>query len=201
LQGIEKKEPWSLKMGPRYLFSSFMGTKTSWVNPKLEVRESRIHGRGVFAHDRIRKGERVAIFGGEIMRIDEIDDLPSRLQEYPMQVEERFVIGSRASRRPEDADFFNHSCEPNTGFRGQIFLVALGNIEPGEEITFDYAMVVSKSFESEAVFEMTCNCGARSCRRRITENDWRLPALQERYDGHFSTYIQERIDKKKGRQG
>jgi SET domain-containing protein len=176
-----------------------MGMKTSWVNPKLEVRRSKIHGKGVFSRDKIRKGERVAIFGGEIMRIDEIDNLPAKLQEYPMQIEERFVLGSRASRDPEDADFFNHSCEPNTGFKGQIFLVALRNIEPDEEITFDYAMVVSKSVQSNAVFEMACDCGAKGCRRKITENDWKRPALQKRYDRYFSEYIQEKIDKKKGR--
>jgi len=133
------------------------------------------------------------------MRIDEIDNLPLKMQEYPMQIEERFVLGSRASRDPENADFFNHSCEPNSGFKGQIFLVALRNVKPNEEITFDYAMVVSRSLESDTVFEMACDCGARGCRRRITENDWKLPDLQRKYDGYFSSYIQERIDKKKRR--
>lgn len=176
-----------------------MSSKISWVSPKLEVRNSGIDRKGVFARKKARRGERLAIFGGDIMAIDEIDRLPVRLQEYPMQIEERFVLGSRKSRDPEDADFFNHSCEPNSGFKGQIFLVAMRDIKPSEEVTFDYATVVSKSFGSDMAFEMTCNCGAKSCRKRITENDWKIPELQRKYDGYFSQYIQEKIEKKKRR--
>jgi len=128
------------------------------------------------------------------MLIDEIDCLPPGLDEYPMQIEERFVLGSRSARDPEPSDFFNHSCQPNCGFKGQIFLVAMRDIENNEEVTFDYAMVVSESVGSDIVFEMKCNCGEQACRKQITEDDWRLPALQRKYDGYFSEYLQERID-------
>ena len=128
------------------------------------------------------------------MSIDEINNLPERLQEYPMQIEERFVLGSRKAQKPEDTDFFNHSCEPNSGFRGQIFLVAMRDIEKDEEITFDYAMVVSESIGSDIVFEMKCNCKATSCRKTITENDWKIGSLQHKYRGYFSQYIAEKID-------
>jgi len=171
-----------------------MSLRHSWLNEKLEVRKSRKHKRGVFAQENIRKGERLAIFGGDVMSIDEIDDLPKRVQEYPMQIEERFVLGSRKAKKPEDTDFFNHSCEPNSGLKGRIFLVAMYEIKKGEEITFDYAMVVSESVGSDIVFELKCNCKSRTCRKRITENDWRLPHLQQKYKGYFSQYIQEKID-------
>jgi hypothetical protein len=46
---------------------------------------------------------------------------------------------------------------------------------------------------------MDCDCGARRCRKRITESDWKLAELQRKYDGYFSEYIQEKIDKKRGR--
>lgn len=170
-----------------------MGSKSSWLNPKLEVRRSKVHKRGVFAKEDIKKNERLAIFGGDIMLIDDIDSLPTKVQEYPMQIEERFVLGSRSARDPEDTDFFNHSCEPNSGFRGQIFLVAMRDIKAKEEITFDYAMVVSKSVGSDMEFEMKCRCGAKSCRNKITENDWQLVELQKKYRGYFSEYIQEKI--------
>jgi SET domain-containing protein len=166
----------------------------SWLNPKLQVRPSRAHETGVFACEPISQGERLAILGGEIMLIDEINDLPERLQDYPMQIEERFVLGSRSALEPEDTDFFNHSCDPNAGFKGQIFLVAMRPIVVGEEVTFDYAMVVSQSVGSAVVFEMDCLCGARQCRRTITETDWQLPHLQKRYGGYFSQYIQDKID-------
>jgi SET domain-containing protein len=172
-----------------------MSTNSSWIHPYLEVRSSKKHKHGVFAKKSILEGERLAIFGGDIMSIDEIDNLPEELQEYPMQIEERFVIGSRSALNPEDTDFFNHSCEPNCGFRGQIFLVAMRDIIAGEEITFDYAMVVSESLGSDIVFEMECTCGSASCRKIISENDWKKVELQTKYNGYFSQYIQEKIDR------
>jgi uncharacterized protein len=166
---------------------------SSWVHQGLAVGRSSIHGRGVFAARRLLRGERLAIFGGEVMAIDEIDALPEALQDYPMQIEERFVLGNRHRSKPELADFSNHSCTPNCGFRGQIFLASMRDIEAGEEVTFDYAMVVSQSVGSDVVFEMACRCQAPGCRKRVTEEDWRLPALRERYRGFFSQYIAELI--------
>lgn len=177
-----------------------MSTKSSWLNPKLEIRRSKKNKKGVFAKRNIKKGKRLAIFGGDIMLIDEIGDLDERVQEYPMQIEERFVLGSRIAPEPEEADFFNHSCDPNSGFKGQIFLVAIRDIKKDEEITFDYAMLVSESMGSDIVFEMECKCGSRNCRKQITENDWRLPELRRKYNGYFSQYLQEKIElEKKGK--
>jgi hypothetical protein len=41
---------------------------------------------------------------------------------------------------------------------------------------------------------MQCVCGSEKCRRKITEEDWRLPELRRRYKGYFSQYLQEKID-------
>ena len=169
-----------------------MSVKTSCLNPKLEAKHSKTHGKGIFAKEYIQKGERLAIFGGDVMHIDEISALPVECQNYPMQIEERFVLGSRTAVI-EDADLFNHSCNPNSGFKGQIFLVAMRDIKKDEEITFDYAMVVSKSIGSDIVFEMECKCGSSNCRKRITEEDWKIPELREKYNGYFSQYLQEKI--------
>ncbi len=167
--------------------------KRNWLNPNLEVRKSKINGKGVFAKENIKQGERLAIFGGNLMFIDEIRNLPEQLQEYTMQIEERFVLGPyHNASEPEDTDFFNHSCEPNSGFKGQMFLVAIRDIKKNEEITFDYAMVVSKSIGSDIVFEMDCNCDSSNCRKKIKEDDWKLPEIQKRYNGYFSQYLQEK---------
>jgi hypothetical protein len=166
---------------------------SSWLSPKIEVRRSALHGKGLFARQAIDAGERLVVFGGEIMLIAELNRLPSRLQNYPFQIEERFVLGSRSATGPQDAERFNHSCEPNCGFKGQIFLVAMRRIRTHEELTIDYAMVVSKSVGSRIVFEMRCRCGAPKCRKLVTENDWKNPDLQERYAGFFSQYLAEKI--------
>lgn len=54
-------------------------------------------------------------------------------------------------------------------------------------------MAVSESHESNIAFEMECSCGAPNCRKVITEHDWKLPDLQQRYRGYFSQYLQEKI--------
>lgn len=172
-----------------------MASYRSWLHLHLEVRETKKQGKGVFAKKPVRKGERLAILGGDIMLIDEIDNLPQELQDYPMQIEERFVLGARTpTPEPEDTDFFNHSCNPNAGFKGQIFLVALRDIRKDEEITFDYAMILSPSVGSDIKGDMDCNCGTKKCRKKITDDDWKIPALRNRYHGYFSQYLQERID-------
>lgn len=168
--------------------------KHNWLNPGLEVRNSNIGGRGVFAKENIIRGTRLAIFGGKLMFIDEIRNLPEHLQEYTMQIEERFLLGPpQDSTEPDETDFFNHSCEPNSGLKGQMFLEAMRDITKNEEITFDYAMVVSESVGSDFVFEMECKCGSSNCRKKITENDWKLPEIQKKYYGYFSQYLQEKI--------
>jgi hypothetical protein len=160
----------------------------SWLHPGLEKRCSATQGCGVFARQDIGRGERLAVFGGKIMQIDDMLDLPVEMQVYTMQIEERFVLDP-ATDEPEDTDFFNHSCDPNCGFKGQIFLVAMRDIRAGEEVTFDYCMTVSESVGSTMVFRMECRCGSPLCRKVITEDDWKLPELQERYRGYFSQYI------------
>jgi SET domain-containing protein len=171
-----------------------MVIKHCWLNPKLEVRKSEIGGRGVFAKENIRKETRLAIFGGIVMLIDDIRSLPKHLQEFTIKIEERFVLGlCKNATEPEDADFINHSCEPNSGIKGQIFLVSMRDIKNNEEITFDYAMVVSKPVGSDFVFEMECKCGSSNCRKKVTRDDWKISEIQKKYEGYFSQYIQERI--------
>jgi hypothetical protein len=62
------------------------------------------------------------------------------------------------------------------------------DIDGGEELTTDYAMFDTSSGE------MTCRCGRPACRGRITGSDWRIPELQARYAGYFSSYVQRRIE-------
>jgi hypothetical protein len=73
---------------------------------------------------------------------------------------------------------------------GQITLVAIRDIEPNEEVCFDYAMSDSSDYD-----EFECHCGTTSCRTKVTGLDWKLPELQRRYRGYFSPYLQRRIDR------
>ena len=164
----------------------------SWINPSLEIKNTSV-GNGIFTRMPIQKNDRLAIFGGYIMPANEEPHFADSHGDFALQIDESFVIGFRYSVELEDTDYFNHSCHPNAGIKGQIFVVAMRDIAPGEEITFDYAMVLHKS-AGVPLYEMTCSCGSENCRGTITDNDWRLPELQKRYNSWFSWYLQEKID-------
>jgi len=169
--------------------SSISNTIYSWMNPKLEVRETGTMGKGVFVKDkRIEKGEMLFVMGGSILPIT------AEMGDYGFQITEWLVS---ASPDPDDyANFVNHSCDPNAGFHGQIVLVAMRPIHANEEITFDYAMCLHAA-PGAPRYELGCHCGQPNCRKIVTEDDWQIPDLQRRYDGYFQWYLQEKIDKLK----
>lgn len=168
-----------------------------YLNPKAKVSISGIGGKGIFAKKRIKKGELIAIWGGRVMNKKEITKLKkiyygnTSLYWFTVQVYNNFYLAPKNIRELEDADFFNHSCNPNAGIKGQISLVAMRNIFPGEEITFDYATTDC------GFIKFKCNCGGKDCRIIITKDDWKNPKFQRKYQGYISSYIKEKIKKQK----
>ena len=164
-------------------------TTVSYLSPKLEARKNPAKGgMGVFAHERVKTGERLAVWSGEIHTEASMSALPPERVHRGVQVEEDLYL-IPIGMGEEPADFFNHSCHPNAGLDGQIVLRAMRDIAPGEEVCFDYAMTDSSPYD-----EFECACGAPQCRHRITGNDWQNPELQRKYSGWFSPYLQRRIN-------
>ena len=163
---------------------------SSYISPKASKGlPSTIEGRGLLADAPIAEGEVVAIKGGHLVESATLASLPERLRNSEIQVAEGFHLAALTEDEYEPVMLFlNHSCDPNVGFAGNIVLVAMRDIEAGTELTTDYAM-----FDTSPG-EMACRCGGSSCRGTITGSDWRLPELQTRYAGYFSTYIQRRIE-------
>jgi SET domain-containing protein len=165
----------------------------NWLSPKLEPRNSEKHGKGIFAIQDISKDETMAIFGGHIITREERNLLPENIGHISIGIDDDLFIGPISENELDDADWFNHSCEPNAGLRGQITLVAMRDIKSGEEITFDYCMSCSQIGDKRILFN--CDCGLSNCRKEITNQDWRMPGLQKKYKGYFSTFVQKNIDK------
>lgn len=121
--------------------------------------------------------------------------------DYALQIDEDLVIGAANADELEDTDFLNHSCEPNAGIRGQIVLAAMRDIAAGEEITFDYATVLSSAKHTvgdhRSSYGFDCRCSTPSCRGRVTDDDWRIPELQRRYAGWFSLYLEKKIERER----
>lgn len=106
---------------------------------------------------------------------------------YP--ISDEFVLAPLNDQEVESVMMFlNHSCEPNVGILGQIIFVAMRDIDRGEELTTDYAMFGANPKP------MRCNCRSAGCRGLITDSDWKIGELQEKYRGYFSSYIQLKIN-------
>lgn len=160
----------------------------SYLSPKTIVRESAIHGRGLFAKAKIAKDEIVAVKGGHIISRQVFDTLQPLVSPAELQIAENlFICPVTAEERERSMIFSNHSCEPNLGLHGQITFVALREIAAGEELTHDWAMTDDDDSSTE------CHCGTQNCRGTITGKDWQRPELQARYEGYFSTYLQQKI--------
>lgn len=169
-------------------------TVYSWLNPKLGVRSAGKCGKGIFADASLKKGERLAIFGGYVISIREEESLSKECGDSGVQITEDLVITSKDAT--EDTDFFNHSCDPNAGFQGQVFLVAMRDIDKDEEVTFDYAMVLHGSDEAMP-YKMKCFCGLSKCRGYITDDDWKKQEIRKKYKGYFQFYLEKKINGEK----
>jgi uncharacterized protein len=135
----------------------------------FEVRSSSIQGMGVFALQRIPKGTRIVEYTGERVSHEEAD---ARYDEDAMEhphtvlftVDKKTVIdagvGGNAAR------FINHSCSPNCEAvtdQGRIFIDALDDIQPEEELTYDYHLEYSGRYRAEWRERYACHCGSFAC--------------------------------------
>ena len=163
--------------------------RLSYLSPKTEVRESKIHGRGLFARADIAKEEIVAVKGGHVIDRKTLrENVTPRLGPVEIQIDDDLFIAPMTDEQRESSMLYlNHSCDPNLGMRGEITFVAMRSIRSGEELTHDWAMTDDDDYSIE------CNCGAPDCRKTLTGKDWQRPDLQERYAGYFSTYLARKI--------
>lgn len=148
-------------------------------NPKVVPRKTK-HGTGLFASDKISQGEVIAEFDGEIYDVDYAgwtDDL----NDHVIQFEENKWRDSKGIAR-----LINHSCEPNCGVKDLFKIVAMRNIEKGEEITWDYDMTERNR---DYAWEMKCECGKESCRKIIRGYDSLPKNIKDLYKGYISDWL------------
>lgn len=165
----------------------------SWLNPNLAGGESKIHGEGVFALAPIAKGEKLMEFGGEKISGEETANGNYRECSVWLVADDTYLALPESDPDPSLDENLNHSCDANAWLVDEVTLVARRNIAAGEEITLDQG---TWNFdEAEYTWDaMDCGCGARDCRKKLTEKDWMLPAVQARYAGHFHPVVQKMID-------
>lgn len=143
------------------------------TQPYFEVRTSGIHGRGAFAVQRILAGTRIVEYTGEAVTPAEAD------RRYADRDDPHTFLFTLSRRRIIDAGvggnearFINHSCEPNCQAfieRGRIFIEALREIAPGEELGYDYRLQLDTRVTRTLREKYVCRCGSPECRGTMLE--------------------------------
>jgi uncharacterized protein len=132
----------------------------AWLNPKIEVRRSVIHGNGLFAREPIGVGEQLGRRDDDQYTV--MTDAQFRAYITTVNSWDAVALGgglhrvSLVAREDDATNYSNHSCLPNAE-TNDVGLVASRDIAEDEEITVDYARL------SAASWSMTCNCGADAC--------------------------------------
>jgi len=136
----------------------------------MRVRRSRVHGRGVFALRRIRKGTRVIEYLGDRLSHRQADRRYehkhiSDNHTFLFIVDRSVVIDGGVNGN--DARFINHSCDPNCESLiddRRVFIEAIRTIRPGEELTYDYQIGRDRNDPADIDEIFACQCGAEKCR-------------------------------------
>lgn len=173
---------------------------SSWVNPKVRISDAGQKGRGLFAREKIKKGGVVTIATGQIIEDKKFEEYPfTELWNHCFRIDKNFSLCPQELRVTKLDSIFitNHSCDPSCGFNGPTTLIAIRDINRGEEITFDYAMsdMNYPGMGCHPDEPMECLCGSKHCHKFVSYDvDWLNKDLQEKYRGYFSPYIQRMID-------
>lgn len=136
----------------------------------IQIRRSRVHGRGVFALRRIRKGTRIIEYLGDRVSHREADRRYDHKRTddnhtFLFIVDRGVVIDGGANGN--DARFINHCCDPNCESvidDRRVFIEAVRTIRPGEELTYDYQIGRDKEDPPNIDQIFACRCGANGCR-------------------------------------
>ena len=140
---------------------------------RIQVRRSGVHGKGVFALQPIRKGETIIEYVGEIITWKEAD---RRRSSDPDDPNHTFFFSIGDGSKVMDANvggnasrWINHSCAPNCEAEededtNRVFIKAIRNIKAGEELNYDYGLIIDEPYTKKLKAEYQCRCGAKTCR-------------------------------------
>jgi SET domain-containing protein len=137
---------------------------------RFVVRQSGIHGRGVFALVDIPKGTRLIEYLGERMSHKEADRRYGDLHEgsaHTMLFAATDEVVIDATKWGSSARWINHSCAPNCEAveeDGRVYVETLRAIRAGQELGYDYELIVEGRQTEKLKREHACYCGAKQCR-------------------------------------
>ena len=162
-------------------------SRPSSTSKRIQKRRSGVHGTGVFAVQDLAAGETLIEYTGEVITWEEAQarhphDPSQPNHTFYFHVDNDMVID--ATHHGNSARWINHSCAPNcyTDERnGRIYIVALRNIKAGEELNYDYGLMVEERYTKALKAEYACLCGAPTCRGTMLapKRGWRPPMPED----------------------
>lgn len=152
-------------------------------NRKVEIRETQKYGNAVFAIDKIYTDEVIGVFDGKFCDGESAMKLPTFEGFSPRHAVQCAPRVWRDGKIDGIARYIAHSCDPNCGIKNYFEVVAMRDIEAGEEITWDYAMT------EDSDFRMDCRCGSRLCRGMVGAYSQLPDSVKERYKGYISEWL------------
>ncbi|HCY17473.1 MAG: SET domain-containing protein-lysine N-methyltransferase [Curvibacter sp. GWA2_64_110] len=137
---------------------------------RIQTRRSGVHGKGVFAVQDIAEGETLIEYVGEVISWEEAQrrhphDPKDPNHTFYFHVDEDHVIDAKVGGN--SSRWINHSCDPNCEadeVGGRVFIKALRNIQAGEELNYDYGLIIDEPYTKKLKAEYPCWCGAKNCR-------------------------------------
>jgi SET domain-containing protein len=136
-----------------------------------------VHGFGGFALHRIGRGTRIVEYVGERLTGDEVDARYADQEQEERWHTFLFRVGDDAyldaAREGNDSRFINHSCDPNCEtdvIDGRVYITAIRDIAPGEELTYDYALELEEEPLPAWERHYACHCGTPGCRGTMLES-------------------------------
>ena len=143
----------------------------------IEVRNSPIHGRGVFAIAPIKKGTRIIEYKGTRMTQKESDLVYGNTSDtghtFLFTLNDYYVIDGNF--RSNAARWINHGCTPNCESeteeddsgrpeKERVFIHAIRNIKAGDELTYDYLITLDEPHTKRMKKIWQCLCDAKNCK-------------------------------------
>jgi SET domain-containing protein len=138
-------------------------------------------GLGLFATKPIKKRSRIAEYTGRLLNLKDAEKAEARGNRYLYEISKNFTIDGAA--RHNIGRYFNHSCNPNAdtySVKHRVFIRALRNIEPGEEIVYDYGIDYLKNVIGRS------NCKCSRCRKRRNRRAVELRLKRQRKAARLS---------------
>src|SRR6266576_5961579 len=151
-----------------FIYAAQKKAKTKARRPasSVEVRESGVHGRGVYATKAIAKGTRIIEYTGKRMSWEEAPNDPDNPHTFNFGLDNGNVINPEIGGN--EARWINHSCDPNCEAveeeNGRVLIHASRNIRAGEELSYDYQLQVDEPITRAVKAENACHCGSSNCR-------------------------------------